>query len=452
MRAAFGFLFGALAPLQLGCSGLFGGADGPGPAPIVPQTDPTPLAKCKVAADAANPLVTEWPASEKAHLQSLTDEQLVAVEYSGCELRIIDACRLSGSYTWSRTTLATDTIEIGSSDELYAKLPLGALSLEGELQRSGRLAVRTTVAGQLRSTAMPTDPPGGACSGATHFVSAISVGAFKLLSGSDISGGGRVGVAGVGAGAKGSKKEVTLREAGTQSSCAESTDEAPHGQCASPIQVFLQPLRRSAAAPATAGAPGPAVTDEQARLTGVHISFPAPEDEDETWTLRQPGGAVVCTLPCGSWVQPVSGYYLQREKPRAELRLPQAFPHRPGTRVKAEYQIGRGSPSLSKFAFYFGGIPVGIGGVGLTTAGIVIAAGDCGGVDPMTGQKDDCFPSPGFLIGTGVLWLALAGGSYGWFAYSREEKMETFEELPAAARSKPRVQIGIGPGFVDGTF
>ena len=62
------------------------------PAVSVPPvaSDPTPLAKCRVTANAAHPLVTEWPASEKAHLQSMAGSQTVAVEYSGCDLSIID--------------------------------------------------------------------------------------------------------------------------------------------------------------------------------------------------------------------------------------------------------------------------------------------------------------------------------------------------------------------------
>src|SRR5262249_51410095 len=150
------------------CSGLLPHSTPTASAPVV--SDPTPLAKCKVAANAQSPLVTEWPASEKAHLQSLTTSQTVAVEYTGCELRIVEACSLPGHYGWRRTTLATDQVEIANADELYAKLPIGAVGLEGELARSGRLAVKTTVSGQLVS-----DYKGGsaaksqACASATHY-------------------------------------------------------------------------------------------------------------------------------------------------------------------------------------------------------------------------------------------------------------------------------------------
>jgi hypothetical protein len=97
--------------------------------------------KCRVAASQTSPLVTEWPASEKANLEVLSHNGAVAVAYSGCSLRVLPQCRVRGSYQWMRTTPSTDSLEIKDADELFAKLPLGAASLEGELKRSGRLAV-----------------------------------------------------------------------------------------------------------------------------------------------------------------------------------------------------------------------------------------------------------------------------------------------------------------------
>jgi hypothetical protein len=131
--------------LGLGCGG------GLAPAVRIPE-GPSDQAKCKVAASHSSPLVTEWPASEKSRLESLTMRGGVVVAYSGCEMRILDGCTVGGTYQYQRTTLSTDTIEIEDEDQLFSKLPLGAASLEGELARSGRLAVRTTVVGQLRLT------------------------------------------------------------------------------------------------------------------------------------------------------------------------------------------------------------------------------------------------------------------------------------------------------------
>jgi hypothetical protein len=114
MRSSFVVLF-ALAFSASGC--LSSGASEP--SKVVVPSDPTGLAKCQVQKNQASPLVTEWPASEKAHLESMLSERAVVVSYSGCEMRLLDACRVPGGYRFKRTTIANDVIEIRSEDELY---------------------------------------------------------------------------------------------------------------------------------------------------------------------------------------------------------------------------------------------------------------------------------------------------------------------------------------------
>src|SRR5690606_2679154 len=80
--------------------------------------DTAELARCTVAKSHEQPLVTEWPASYKARLEALLQAGAVAVEYSGCDLRIVDRCRLSGGYAWKKTTLSTDTTDIQDEDDL----------------------------------------------------------------------------------------------------------------------------------------------------------------------------------------------------------------------------------------------------------------------------------------------------------------------------------------------
>lgn len=261
----------------------------------VPQL-PSDQARCRVSASHENPLVTEWPASEKANFETRMSEGAVVVGYSGCELRVLRNCRVGGSYAWHRTTLSTDTVEIHDADDLFAKLPLGAVSLESELERSGRLAVQTTVTGQLElrgfdGAGVPKDE---ACAGATHVVGALSVGAFKLLSGGSAKVGGSVNVPLVGGG-KGSSSsdETVMREAGEFGRCGSSTPEAPDAQCASPIQVFLRPLPSADR--------GPAGT-MKVRFLPVH--------PDEPWEVMV-GDRKVCTTPCERWVDPSIPYTLK---------------------------------------------------------------------------------------------------------------------------------------------
>jgi hypothetical protein len=209
--------------------------------------DPTPLAKCAVAASHEQPLVTEWPASYKARLEALLHEGAVAVEYSGCDLRIVDTCRVAGTYAWKRTTLSTDTTDIHDEDDLYAKLPLGAAALSGQLKTSGSLHVQTTVAGQMQLVgSVVADATSGAeCSRATHLVTALSVGAFKLVAGGEASANAGVEVGNAGVRGSGSQTKSILRAAGDPATCSGSTKDEPHPDCRSPIQIFLTPIRRS---------------------------------------------------------------------------------------------------------------------------------------------------------------------------------------------------------------
>ena len=235
------------AALPLALSSACGGA--PVAESVMPNRghDTAQLARCSVAASQEQPLVTEWPASYKARLEALLHEGAIAVEYSGCDLRIIDRCKLAGSYAWNKTTLSTDTTDIRDEDDLYAKLPLGAALLSGELKTSGALHVQTTVSGQMQLVGKAAEDAtsGAECSRATHLVTALSIGAFKLMAGGDVSAGvgAEVGAAGVHGG--GSRSQSIVRAAGDPASCERATKEEPSPECRSPIQIFLTPIRRS---------------------------------------------------------------------------------------------------------------------------------------------------------------------------------------------------------------
>lgn len=317
-------------------------------------------AKCKVAASSENPLVTEWPASEKANLEARLREGGVVVSYSGCEMKLLPQCRVRGSYGWRRTTTTTDVVEIHDADELYAKLPLGAVSLEGELARSGRLAVQTTIAGQLELRGWDKHVADDAtCAGASHIVGALSIGAFKLRAGGSVSAKGGVGVTGVGTTGAGSQSsETVLREAGTPDTCKESTDESAHVECRSPIQVFLWPLPKELA---DRGPPG-----------SVKVNFLSgnPEHQyDVNINDRK-----LCSTPCARWVDPAVPFTFVHEKAWYErnerIEMPDLREHlSKGAKLDA-----RAYPTKSgKLA---GGIVMTtFGGIGILTGAALISVG-----------------------------------------------------------------------------
>jgi len=265
---------------------------------LIPST-PGEGTRCQLAANQDNPLVTEWPASEKANLEARLASGAVVVAYSGCSLRLLPACHAPGTYSWRRTTAATDVIEIHNADELYAKLPLGAVSLEGELEQRGRLAVQTTVSGQMQLSGFDANAlPKDACQGATHVLSALSIGAFKLRAGGERNGQGKVDVQGIGT-AKGSSErdESVLREAGVPERCNAASAELPDPACASPIQLFLQALPRDVV--------------DRGPVGTVKVRF-WPVDPAQQWDVVV-GDREICKTPCERWLDPGMPYSLKHD-------------------------------------------------------------------------------------------------------------------------------------------
>jgi hypothetical protein len=336
-------------------------------APLVQIPDmPDEQVRCKLAVNHENPLVTEWPASEKANLEALIRDGPVVVAYSGCTMKVLPACRPKGAYAFRRTTTSTDTVEIHDADELFAKLPLGALSLEGELKRSGRLAVQTTVSGQLNLGGFDAKDFGTGCEHATHVVRALSIGAFKLRSGGTAHVGGSASVAGIGSGTgSSSSEEVTMREAGSPEQCDQGTESAPNPACASPIQVFLSPLPSSVV---DRGPPGM-----------LKVKF-LPVRADEKWEVVV-GDRALCTTPCERWVDPAMPFSL-RYDPGFFSRnqywdIPDLRPHLHDERVEVHVEPTATAELVGGIVVTtFSGIAV-VTGTALTAAGCGNDSGVC---------------------------------------------------------------------------
>jgi hypothetical protein len=299
---------------------------------------------------------------------------------------------MTGAYSWRRTTISTDTVEILSADELFAKLPLGATTLEGELERTGRLAVQTTVSGQLELTefdarAAQRDP---ACQGATHVVGALSVGSFKLRSGGGISGRAGVGVVGGGA----SRAESIMREAGNPERCKEATAEAPDADCRSPIQVFLRPL-------------APAKPVEQTPPGMIKVRF-LPPDADSKWDLVV-GDRVLCQTPCDRWTDPNMPYAYRTEGGFLRPDPIEDIPDLRDFEEKAPLEVRTKPRDMGTTA---GGIVMtSLGGIGMI-AGTVLLASGCGGQS--TGRcvaGGITLPIGSALVGVGVWFIVKSHSS-----------------------------------------
>lgn len=380
-----------------------GGGSSPGPmAPLLPDMEGD--GRCRRAATGMSPLVTEWPASEKANLEAALESGAVVVAYSGCTMRLLPECSVPGGYSWQRTTPASDVMEIADENDLYAKLPLGAASLSGELKRSGRLSIATHVTGHRRLREGRVEDVGvaGPCAQATHLVSAVSVGAFALSRGGAAEARAAASVVGLGqAGGSTSQTASLVRSAGDPRSCTESTPEAPHQNCNSPLQVFLTAI--------------PGRTPEEGPVGTQRADFVSASAESR-WDVFI-DDQVACTTPCTKWINPSRPVELRTREEKGfifkstdKVQLDDvAEASRGPVRVRAH------ESSTGKFmaALYVGGTGLGLGLMG------GLLAIDCGEDDEF-GAGPSC-KTAGIMAGIGV--VAAAAGIWLWL------------------KSRPRVEV-----------
>jgi hypothetical protein len=386
-----------------------------------------------------NPLVTEWPASVKAHLETVRSRQPVAVRYDGCELTILDECKLPGGYSWKQLPLENDALTITTEEELESKLPINGSRLEGELERSGKLVIRTTVSGRfdLDETSV-TAPDLGPCAEATHVVTSMNVGAFNLVSVGRAESSSEVNTPLLELHDNAQREEHLLREAGLSDACASTTAVGPARQCGSPIRLFLRALQQTK----------PKTRLEQAQRVGeVHLHIPLQPRDPARWTLLTKEGTPVCDLPCTLWMRPASGHVLRQSnnvsgQPEV-IPIIAGFPVAPGKDALGTYERERGSPTLSRVAFWAAGAPALVFGATLTLAGALqFSVSDSG---------DEEY---GFLV-AGLTLSGLGGGLFWWYSYSQEasfavSELSAQDSMPSATR--PAAYVGVGPGYIRGTF
>jgi hypothetical protein len=205
--------------------------------------------KCGVVKSQAEPLIVEWPDAARGKLESLRRQGMVAVSYKGCELQVL-RCHGPTKYQYVPLTRKQNRLVIKNDDELYANLPVGAVSLEGKLKTAGQLNVEMTLVGryELESDSVTRDQlEGDDCETATHVIGALTVGAFTFSAGAEASVGAGVRVVGVGEGASSSAAKEMLQKDGEDSACQKSTgsDASPPDGCGALIRLEVLPVREA---------------------------------------------------------------------------------------------------------------------------------------------------------------------------------------------------------------
>jgi hypothetical protein len=204
----------------------------------------TGVHRCKVSKDTARPMLVEWPAVEKAALQARAAKGLVVVRYDGCRLKQLPRCKAEGGYEFVETSRAQDGFVVKDKTELFARLPLGAVSLEGEINQGKQLSLSYVAVG-ARSTDVSRvgrERLEGECDGATHFVRTMVVGAYALGAEAALGGGAGVSVGGAGTGGSHEKSTEVIRRDGNLEDCLDEATPAEDKRCQAIVQLILEPV------------------------------------------------------------------------------------------------------------------------------------------------------------------------------------------------------------------
>ncbi|MCB9748901.1 MAG: hypothetical protein H6713_02725 [Myxococcales bacterium] len=193
------------------------------------------------------PFVVEWDATDLSTFEAKAARDLVFVRYEDCAIELMYSCAdngIPGAYGRYEpptfTSGAVESFEMKNEDELYAKLPLGALSLAGNVQIGETLELRYYVSGAVNSTrsyvARSAIADNRRCEGATHFVSAYNLGAFALEAYKNRAAGVEAGSALAGGGARTKSESENVKQGGSLADCETQSQR----RCRVPIRLVLQ--------------------------------------------------------------------------------------------------------------------------------------------------------------------------------------------------------------------
>jgi hypothetical protein len=213
------------------------------PPPKAPAWEPSNQTKANIAKSRNRPLIVEWPAAERATLESLAQHGVVAVRYGGDSLELLSRCRVKGSYTFTAVTRKDDHVGIRTEDELRASMPAYAATLSGKLAQKGRLDVDMAIIGAYEASFERGTPLEGDCQGATHLVTAVTAGAFEISAGGATEAAGGIAALGAGVSAGTSASKETLSRDGDRASCVSAPgDKAPPVGCGAFLRIEVTPV------------------------------------------------------------------------------------------------------------------------------------------------------------------------------------------------------------------
>jgi len=228
--------------------------------PQVPTYAPGDQATAAAAKSASRPLVLEWPAADRAALEAQRAGGVVVVRYGGSQMEVLRGCHAPGAYRYVPVTPKQEGMVVKDAGELAAAMPIHSASLEARLQHQQELDVSMVIVGLYQADARPFTAADlqGECTGATHVVQALAVGAFEIDASARTTASASVTALGAGASGKQEASREVVHRDGDRDACAKggAHDASPPYACGAMIRVEVAPVRFPSTGPAATCGPG----------------------------------------------------------------------------------------------------------------------------------------------------------------------------------------------------
>jgi hypothetical protein len=390
-----------------------------------PEFQPHGQSKCSVKTSQAEPLIVEWPPAERGRLEADIHTGVVAVRYDGCEMKLLPYCKVKqasdgSTYKYVPLTRKADSVHIANEDQLYANLPMGAVSLEGKLKEAGSLDVEMTLVGRWesgRGEARRRDMEGDGCEHATHIISAITVGAFTFSAGGSAEVGGGVNAFGAGAGGNSASHKETLSQDGDTGACNKATnrDTDPPDDCGALLRIEVVPIREGGEI--ASSEPPPSATG----TTVEPVPSPPPPVPTSTEPSSSLGGTEPAPVPTTQEPGPT-------EPPQPFPTQPRSYPtYNPPATSTSTYNLAASGSA---------GGSTGGGNMGRGTLGTIVG-----------------WSATGALLGgalLGALGYATANSEVGSNATSSDcdTTNKTCTQAGFDAKNRALIEAGIGDGLM----
>lgn len=231
-----------VAPFACGPGGFLKPPSAPA---FIDDTDPE-RARVTMTKNPSAPLIVDWQPENRGDLEVAIKRGVAVVHFDEKSFVLLPQCRARGNYNYVGYTPKSQNMTIRSRAELQANLPYGAFKLEGKLGQEGAVMVALRMVGQrmFDSPHLSRDKLEGDCARATHYISALTIGAFRYATTAHASAEAAASIFGAGGGGKTSGEAENVTTDGDFGACdgADPDAESAPSRCRALLRINLVPL------------------------------------------------------------------------------------------------------------------------------------------------------------------------------------------------------------------